>query len=136
MRQNKQKFVERIPYDVEVIAKLTVDSANIVHQKLGPGLKEKTYEKCLALELGKKGLSVKRQVNMPVIYDGEYLEDTYRVDMIVENKLIVEVKSVERLAPLHKLQVQTYLKISGKHLGLLINFNSEKLTDGIKRIRL
>jgi GxxExxY protein len=136
MRQNKPKFVERIPYDVEVIAKLTVDSANIVHQKLGPGLKEKTYEKCLALELGKKGLSVKRQINLPVIYDGEYLDDAYRVDMIVENKLIVEVKSVERLAPLHILQVQTYLKFSGKRLGLLINFNTEELSDSIKRIRL
>jgi GxxExxY protein len=136
MKRKNQKFIEPIPYDVEVIAKLTIDSANIVHRKLGPGLKEKTYEKCLALEIRKKGLSVNRQTNLPVIYDGEYLDDTYRVDIIVENKLIVEVKSVERLTPLHNLQVQTYLKISGKHLGLLINFNSEILSDGIKRVRL
>jgi GxxExxY protein len=136
MKRNSPKFIERIPYDVEVIAKLTIDSANIVHHKLGPGLKEKTYEKCLARELSKKGLTVKRQINLPVIYDGEYLDDSYRVDIIVENKLIVEVKSVERLTPLHQLQVQTYLKFSGKHLGLLINFNSEILADGIKRVRL
>jgi GxxExxY protein len=136
MKRNSPKFIERIPYDVEVIAKLTIDSANIVHHKLGPGLKEKTYEKCLARELSEKGLTVKRQINLPVIYDGEYLDDSYRVDIIVENKLIVEVKSVERLTSLHQLQVQTYLKFSGKHLGLLINFNSEILADGIKRVRL
>jgi GxxExxY protein len=136
MKRNNKKFIERIPYDVEVIAKLTVDSANIVHHNLGPGLKEKTYEKCLARELSKKGLTVKRQINLPVIYDGEYLDDSYRVDIIVENKLIIEVKSVERLTPLHQLQVQTYLKFSGKHLGLLINFNTEILADGIKRVRL
>jgi GxxExxY protein len=112
MKRNSPKFIERIPYDVEVIAKLTIDSANIVHHKLGPGLKEKTYEKCLARELSEKGLTVKRQINLPVIYDGEYLDDSYRVDIIVENKLIVEVKSVERLTPLHQLQVQTYQKNS------------------------
>ncbi len=134
--KKKPKFIERIPYDVEVIAKLTVDCANIVYENLGPGLKEKTYEKCLAHELGKKGLTVKRQINLPVIYDGEHIDDKYRVDMLVENKLIVEVKSVERLAPLHRLQVKTYLKISDIRLGLLINFNTGCLPDSIERIRL
>jgi len=136
MGRNKPKFIERIPYDVEVIAKLTNDSAKIVYEKLGPGLKEKTYEKCLSRELRKKGLLVKRQVNLPVIYDGEYIDDTYRVDMIVENKLIVEVKTVKQLAPLHRLQVQTYLKVSGIRLGLLINFNTEMIASGIERVRL
>ena len=132
----KPKFIKKIPYDVEVLAKLTIDSANIVYDKLGPGLKEKTYEKCLAREFGKKGLSVKRQIDLPVIYDGEDIDDTYRVDMIIENKLIIEIKTVERLVPLHRLQVLTYLKISGIRLGLLINYNTGALTDSIERIRL
>ncbi len=135
MRYYKYKLKpEPIPYDVEIVAKLTVDCANVVYKKLGPGLKEKTYEKCLAKELGKKGLLVKRQITLPVIYDGETLDDNYRIDIMVENRVIVEVKSVERLASLHRLQLQTYLKISGKRLGLLINFNSDLKRDGIKRI--
>jgi len=132
MKHNK--FIEPVPYDVEIIAKLTSKLARIVYNKLGPGLKEKTYEKCLALELMKKGLSVKRQISFPLIYDGEYLDDNYRVDIIVEDKLIVEVKVVERLSSMHKSQVLRYLKVSGKRLGLLINFYGEIKNDWIIRV--
>ncbi len=128
------KFIKPVPYDVEVVASLTCKSAKIVYYKLGPGLKEKTYEKCLALELMKKGLTIKRQVSIPVIYDGEYLDDNYRVDLMVENKLIVEVKTVDKLSQMHKSQVLRYLKISGKQLGLLINFNRETENDWIIRV--
>ena len=123
-----------IPYETYAYVKLTETAAAVVFDKLGPGLKEKTYEKCLAKELGKKGLIVKRQVNLPVIYDGETIGDTYRVDLLLENDLIIEVKAVDRVIPLHYLQVRTYLRIYNKRVGMLINFNSENISDGIKKI--
>ncbi|WP_410006117.1 GxxExxY protein [Aequorivita nionensis] len=105
-----------------------------VHKQLGPGLLESTYEVCLAHELKLMGLEVKQQVPLPIIYKEIKLNAGYRIDMIVENKVIVEIKSVDALAPIHTAQILTYLKLKEVKLGLLINFNSVKLIDGLKRI--
>ncbi|MCB0455178.1 MAG: GxxExxY protein [Aequorivita sp.] len=105
-----------------------------VHKQLGPRLLESTYEVCLAYELKAMGLEVKQQVPLPVVYKEIKLNAGYRIDMIVENKVIIEIKSVDNLAPIHIAQLLTYLKLRDIKLGLLINFNSVKLVDGLKRI--
>lgn len=105
-----------------------------VHKQLGPGLLESTYEVCLAHELKLLGLDVIQQVPLPVVYKEIKLDAGYRIDMIVENKVIIEIKSVDNLAPIHTAQLLTYLKLREIRLGLLINFNSVKLVDGLKRI--
>jgi GxxExxY protein len=105
-----------------------------VHRALGPGLLESTYEACLYYELEQKGLWVSKQVPLPVVYKEVELEIGYRLDLLVENRVIVELKSVNELLPIHTAQLLTYLKLSEHRLGLLINFNVSKLTDGIKRI--
>lgn len=105
-----------------------------VHKQLGPGLLESSYEICLAYELTQMGLQVNSQVSLPLIYKGIKLEAGYRIDLIVEDKVIIEVKSVEALADIHTAQIITYLKLKNIKLGLLINFNSVKVVDGIKRI--
>ena len=105
-----------------------------VHKKLGPGLIESTYEVCLAYELKLIGLEVKQQLPLPVVYKEIKLNAGYRIDMLVENKVIIEVKSVDLLAPIHTAQILTYLKLKEIKLGLLINFNSVKLIDRLKRI--
>lgn len=115
------------------ISRFVLDAAMKVHTTLGPGLLESTYQACLAQELRKAGLSVQSEVALPVVYDGIKLEIGYRIDLLVENLVIVEVKSVEALAPIHFAQVLSYLKLSGKSLGLVINFNVVHLKDGIKR---
>jgi GxxExxY protein len=107
-----------------------------MHRTLGPGLLESAYEVCLAHELEKRELSVLRQVPMPVVYDSVKLDAGYRIDLIVNRDVIVEVKSVEGLAPVHDAQVLTYLRLSGRRLGLLINFNVALLKQGIKRMIL
>ncbi|OAD91194.1 GxxExxY protein [Aequorivita soesokkakensis] len=105
-----------------------------VHKQLGPGLLESTYEMCLGHELKLLGLDVKQQIPLPVIYKDIKLNAGYRIDMIVENKVIVEIKSVDSLAPIHTAQLLTYLKLKDLKLGLLINFNEVKVIDGLKRI--
>lgn len=105
-----------------------------VHKQLGPGLLESSYEICLAYELTQMGLQVNSQVSLPLIYKGIKLEAGYRIDLVVEDKVIIEVKSVEALADIHTAQIITYLKLKNIKLGLLINFNSVKVVDGIKRI--
>ncbi|WP_410004705.1 GxxExxY protein [Aequorivita nionensis] len=105
-----------------------------VHKQLGPGLLESTYEVCLGHELKVLGLEVKQQIPLPVIYKDIKLNAGYRIDMIVENKIIVEIKSVDALAPIHTAQILTYLKLKGLKLRLLINFNEVKVVAGIKRI--
>ncbi len=107
-----------------------------VHTQLGPGLLESTYEICLLHELSKANLTAIRQVPLPVIYDGIKLDAGYRIDLLVEDKVIVEVKSVDLLIPIHQAQLMTYMKLSGKQLGLLINFNVQDLKTGIKRMVL
>ena len=111
-----------------------IDCAMTVHSELGPGLLEKVYETCLVQELKSKGLKVKSQVPLPVIYKGKPLEAVYRVDLMVEEKIILEVKTVESIQPIHKAQLLTYLKLSNNCLGLLLNFNSVHLKDSIKRV--
>jgi len=111
-----------------------VDSAMKVHTALGCGLLESVYEACLAHELVKRGLSVRKQIAMPVRYDGIELDTGYRLDMLVADRVVVEVKAVERMLPLYAAQLLTYLKLGGYKVGLLLNFNTVHLQNGIKRI--
>ncbi|MFN5134290.1 MAG: GxxExxY protein [Chitinophagaceae bacterium] len=104
-----------------------------VHKELGPGLMESVYDVCLAEELIRNGLAIKRQVVLPVEYKGRTLEKDFIIDLLVEEEIVVELKSVEIILPVHEAQLVTYLKLSGKKLGLLINFNVPILKDGIKR---
>jgi GxxExxY protein len=104
-----------------------------VHSELGPGLLESAYTACLQHELGKAGLRSDAQVGLPVVYDGVKLDLGYRIDLLVEDLVIVELKSVDAIAPVHQAQIISYLKLSGRSLGLLINFNVAHLKDGIKR---
>ncbi len=107
-----------------------------VHTALGPGLLESTYQECLCLELGQEGLSYRKEWEIPVLYRGHRIDCGYRVDIIVEDAVILELKAVETLKPIHEAQLLTYLKLSGISLGLLINFNVEHLRDGIRRKRI
>ena len=112
-----------------------IDTCIKIHRKLGPGLFESVYEEVLFYELAtRQGLSVKRQQGIPVIYDNIKMEIGFRADLIVENKVLIELKSVEAVHKVHKKQVLTYLKLTGLKLGLLINFNENLLKDGITRI--
>lgn len=116
------------------LSKIVFDCALKVHKNLGPGLLESAYEECLYYELKKQGIRVEKQKPLPLIYEDVKLEIGYRVDILVENKLIVEVKSVEALNDVHLAQVLTYLKLSDCKLGLLINFNVTLIKNGIKRV--
>ena len=116
------------------ISSKVIGAAIEVHKQLGPGLLESTYETCLVYELRQLDLEVKQQVALPVIYKNIKLDAGYRLDLLIENKVIIELKSIEALAPIHYKQLTTYLKITGLKLGLLINFNEYLLKDGIKRI--
>ncbi|HSV77167.1 MAG TPA: GxxExxY protein [Bacteroidales bacterium] len=116
------------------LSKVVFDAALKVHQNLGPGLLESAYEECLFYELHKTGLFVQKQKPLPLIYEEVKLEVGYRVDIMLENKLIVEVKAVDALNDVHLAQVLTYLKLSGCKLGLLINFNVTLIKNGIKRV--
>lgn len=107
-----------------------------VHRVLGPGLLESTYEQCLARELGLTGLGFQLQVPLPVEYKGVKLDCGYRIDVLVEKELVLEIKSVEQLLPVHEAQLLTYLKLSGKRTGLLLNFNVQLLKHGLKRMVL
>ncbi|HZZ28002.1 MAG TPA: GxxExxY protein [Pirellulales bacterium] len=111
-----------------------VDAAIKVHSRLGPGLLESAYEACLRFELGRRDLHVESQVRLPVRYDDVLIECGYRLDLVVENQIIVELKAVEELHPIHQAQMLSYLKLSGKKVGLLINFHCLHLKDGIKRL--
>ena len=104
-----------------------------VHRELGPGLFESVYEECFCRELTLRGISFRRQIDLPVIYKGLKLDRGYRLDVVVDGKVIVEVKAVERILPVHKAQLLTYLRITGTPVGLLINFNSPVLAEGIVR---
>ena len=107
-----------------------------VHRHLGPGLLESAYEECLCWELGQAGLAYKRQVPLPIIYKEVRLDIGYRLDVVLEGRLILELKTVERLLPIHDAQLLTYLRLSGIRTGLLLNFNTATLKDGIKRMVL
>lgn len=120
--------------DIEEIAKQVVDAAFAVHVELGPGLLESTYEACLEHELVERGFRVQRQLEQPVEHKGFTIDAGYRLDLLVEEQVIVELKSVERIEPIHQAQVLTYLKLSGKELGFLINFNAPLLKQGLRRL--
>jgi GxxExxY protein len=116
------------------IARVAVDAMVLVHRELGPGLLESSYQHCLAFELAERGLTVETEVVLPLTFKGVKLDAGYRLDIWVERKLILEVKSVEALHPIHTAQLLTYLKLTGSRLGLLVNFNEKLVRDGIRRI--
>lgn len=120
--------------ELNKISEIVIGCAIKVHKALGPGLLESTYEVCLVHELNKAGLKVQSQVALPVIYDGIKLDAGYRIDLLVEDLVIVELKAVDSLLPIHEAQLLSYLKLSNKKLGLLINFNVKLLKNGIKRL--
>jgi GxxExxY protein len=116
------------------IAKIAVDVAYELHDSLGPGLLETVYQELYAYKLRERGLSIETEVEMPVIFEGKTFSFKFRMDILIENKVIIELKSVETLLPVHKKQLLTYLRLSNLRLGLLINFGSAYIKDGIKRV--
>lgn len=129
---HKENF-NPIPESVERIAKLVVDSAYTVHIILGPGLLEKVYEICFCHELEKKGLNYRRQVDIPIVYDHITFNEGLRLDVIVEDCIICELKALETVNPVWEAQILSHLKLTNKRLGFLINFNVPKIRDGIRR---
>ncbi len=125
-----------IPEETNHIAQQIVDAAFSVHSALGPGLLESVYESCLCHELRKRGLCFERQLFLPVIYDGVKLDAGLRLDLLVGNQVVVELKAVELVQEVHKAQLLTYLKLTGHRLGLLINFNVPVIRKGITRLAL
>lgn len=130
----QKKFYAPVPPDVEKVGKAVMDAAYKVHTALGPGLLESVYETCTAFELTEVGLRAETQAVLPVTYRSIKMDAGLRPDMIVENKVIVECKSVETMHPIYNAQLITYLKLTGIRLGFLINFNVVHLKEGIKRI--
>ena len=116
------------------IAKHVFESALQIHKELGPGLLQNVYVECLAYKLEKKGFQVDKQKTLPIMYEDLKIEAAYRIDIHIENKLIVEIRSVETLYDIHQAQLLTYLKLTGNKLGLLINFNTVLLKDGFRRV--
>lgn len=120
--------------DINELSGKVIGAAIEVHRQLGPGLLESIYKRCLKYELDMLGLTVQDEVRLPVKYKKLSFSNAYRLDLLVENKLIVELKSVERLLPVHGAQLLSYLKLSDNELGLIINFNVAQLTQGVKRV--
>ncbi|UPQ80834.1 GxxExxY protein [Flavobacterium azooxidireducens] len=133
MPRRKEDAKIMITDEEERIAKIIVNSAYQVHKKLGPGLLEKIYEACLAYELEKAGLKVKRQIDLPIIYDELYFDEGLRLDLYVEESIIIEIKAVDIVNPIWKAQLISHLKLTQNQLGFLINFNVPLIKDGIKR---
>ncbi len=122
--------------DIDRIARQVVDSCFAVHKEIGPGLLESAYELFLIQELTERGLHIAVQSPVKVSYKGKVAETGFRADLIVESKVLVELKAIEKLAPIHEAQILTYLKFSGIKLGLLVNFNTKLIKDGIRRFVL
>jgi len=133
MNSSRKKVFQPIAPNVEKIGKAVLNAAFKVHTTLGPGLLESVYETTMAYEIRKSELVVATQVALPILYDGQKLESGFRLDMLVEKCVIVELKSVETMNPIYEAQIMTYLRLSGVRLGFLINFNVKHLKDGIKR---
>ena len=131
-----QKRFESLPREIEQIGKIIVDIAYVVHKKLGPGLLEKVYEVCFCHELAKRGLNYKRQIDIPIHYDGIVFEEGLRLDILVENAIICELKAIDMVNPVWEAQLLSHLKLTDKRLGYLINFNVVTIRNGIKRIIL
>ncbi len=122
--------------DRDPVTERTIGCAIEVHRALGPGLLESAYEKCLAFELGQHGIPFRQQLPVPVEYKGTRIECGYRIDLLVDDAVIVELKSVDQLAPVHEAQLLTYMKLARIRTGLLINFNQQRLVDGLRRFKL
>jgi GxxExxY protein len=120
--------------NLETLGNQLLGCAMKVHSILGPGLLENAYEHCLAREIAKAGLKIDRQVTLPINYEGDILDAGYRLDLLLEDAIVVEVKAVEKLSPLHTAQLLSYLKLGDFRLGFLLNFNVTHLKDGIKRV--
>ena len=118
------------------LSKVVIGAAIEVHRQLGPGLLESVYEECLAYELNRRHIPFERQKPIPVVYHEVHLDCGFRLDLLVDSLVVVELKAVDELAPIHQAQMLTYLKLTGCKLGLLLNFNEAKLRDGIKRVVL
>jgi GxxExxY protein len=128
--------VRQIPAETDELARACVDCALKVHRTLGPGLLELVYERCLVYELEKRGIECLRQFAVPIYYDGSRLDSDLRIDVLVGRQLVLELKSVEAVLPVHRSQLLTYLKLTGHRLGLLINSNVPVIKDGIHRMAL
>ena len=120
----------------EDVAREILDAAMAVHRELGPGLLESAYEQCLAFELARRGLKVERQKELPLVYQGMKIDAGYRLDLLVADEVIVELKAVERLEPIHEAQLLSYLKLAKRRIGFLMNFNVRLLKDGVRRFVL
>jgi|HubBroStandDraft_2_1064218.scaffolds.fasta_scaffold148420_1 GxxExxY protein len=129
-----RRTAEGAELDENEIGKRVLGCALTVHRALGPGLLESVYEACLAHELGKAGLDFDRQLSLPVSYDGLTMDMAYRLDLLVLRRVVIEIKAVETVAPVHKAQVLSYLRLGGYRLGYLLNFNVALMKDGIFRI--
>jgi len=133
MNNSGKQSYQIIPQETELIGKQTLDAAFKVHSVLGPGLLESVYEKALAYELNKNRIMVERQKRIPIKYDDQILESGFFCDLLVDNRVIVELKAVETVIPIFQAQLLTYLRLTGIRLGYLINFNTIHFNDGIKR---
>jgi GxxExxY protein len=129
-----RKVFDSISKEINAVGSEIVDASIKVHKAMGAGLLESVYEECMAYELQKRNLSVERQVSVPIQYDGQKLKSPLRIDLLVQNFVIVELKSVEEMNPIFESQLMTYLKLSGLRLGYLINFNVPLVKNGIKRM--
>jgi GxxExxY protein len=124
------------PRENDLLSEKIIGFAIEVHRQLGPGLLESAYEECLCYELGQANIDVQRQVPLPVVYKSVKLDCGYRLDLVVDTRIIIELKTVERLLPIHEAQLLTYMKLSRIRTGLLLNFNTAVLKDGIRRLML
>lgn len=120
----------------DLLTEIIIGRAIEVHRHLGPGLLESTYEECLSWEFREEGLAFTRQVHVPVIYKGRALPGAYRLDFVVEQRVVIEVKAADRIASVHEAQLRTYMRHTGIPIGLLLNFNSAILTQGLRRLSL
>ena len=125
-----------LPSDLEDLATALVDSAFKVHHTLGPGLLESVYESCVSIELTRRGIGYEKQAPMPLVYEGVNVDGGFRLDLLVEKSVVLEIKAVEKLLPIHPSQLLTYLKLANLRLGFLINFNVLMFKEGVKRIVL
>ncbi len=131
-----QRLEKELPAETNLITGVVVDAAYTVHKKMGPGLLEGIYESCMARELKKRKVAFERQKAVSVFYDGEPLDEKLRIDLMIEEKVVVELKAVESVLPIHEAQLLTYLKITGREIGLLLNFNVRWIKNGIRRVAL
>lgn len=134
--KSHKKSFKPISNEQEIIGKKIVDAAYTIHKELGPGLLEKVFELCFCHELAKRGLEFKRQLDIPIVYDGLKFEEGLRLDVLVEDQIICELKALENVNPVWEAQILSHLKLTNKRLGFLINFNVSNIGQGIKRFVL